>query len=109
MLKRLYDRVIALSASPAAPVWLFVIAFAESSFFPIPPDVMLAPMAMARPNQAWRFALICTIGSVIGGAFGYILGYALFDRFAQPLLHAFHHWNPIYLPPNQNTVVPIDE
>ena len=70
MLHRLYDRIIALAASPRAPVWLAVIAFAEASFFPIPPDLMLIPMALARPQRAWHYAAICTLASVAGGALG---------------------------------------
>lgn len=91
MLQRLYRRVLALSAGPYAPAWLAAIAFAESSFFPIPPDVLLIPMALARPDRAWRLAAICTVGSVIGGAFGYLIGYALFDIVAVPLLRAYHY------------------
>ena len=91
MLRRTYDRVIALAARPTAPWWLFGLAFAEASFFPIPPDAMLVPMALARPPRAWRLAFICTLGSVIGGAFGYFIGYALFAQLAQPLLHAYHY------------------
>jgi membrane protein YqaA with SNARE-associated domain len=91
MLQRFYRRVLALSASPYAPAWLAVIAFAESSFFPIPPDVLLIPMALARPERAWRLALICTVASVIGGALGYYIGYALFDVIGVPLLHAYHY------------------
>ena len=58
MLRRLYHRVLALAASPRAPLWLAVISFAESSFFPIPPDALLVPMALARPDRAWRLAAI---------------------------------------------------
>jgi len=86
MLRNLYHRVLALAASPAAPWWLAGIAFAEASFFPIPPDVLLIPMALARPRRAWTFALICTIGSVCGGALGYFIGYAVFDQLAKPVL-----------------------
>ena len=71
MLRRLYMRTLALAASPRAPWWLAAIAFAESSFFPIPPDALLIPMALARPDRAWRLAAICTVASVIGGALGY--------------------------------------
>ena len=91
MLRRFYDRIIALSASPAAPLWLFGIAFAEASFFPVPPDALLIPMVLARPVRAWRLALICTLGSVTGGALGYLIGYALFDQVARPLLAAYHY------------------
>ncbi len=89
MLHRLYQRVLALAAGPQATVWLAIIAFAEASFFPIPPDVLLIPMALARPDRAWRYATICMIGSVIGGAFGYLIGYALFEVVAKPLLHLY--------------------
>ena len=91
MLQRLYARVLALAAAPNAPWWLAAVAFAESSFFPIPPDVLLIPMALARPHRAWRLAAICTVASVTGGAFGYLIGYALFDQLARPLLHAYHY------------------
>ena len=91
MLRTLYHRVLALAASPRAPLWLAVISFAESSFFPIPPDALLVPMALARPERAWRLALICTIASVLGGILGYYIGYALFDVIATPLLHAYHY------------------
>ena len=91
MLRTLYHRVLALAASPRAPLWLAVISFAESSFFPLPPDALLVPMAIARPDRAWRLALICTIASVLGGIFGYYIGYALFDVLAAPLLRAYHY------------------
>ena len=91
MLHRLYQRVLTLAAGPQAPAWLAVIAFAEASFFPIIPDVLLIPMALARPDRAWRYATICTVGSVIGGAFGYLIGYELFEQVAKPLLHIYHY------------------
>ena len=91
MLQRLYQRVLALAASRHAPIWLAVISFAESSFFPIPPDALLVPMALARPERAWRLALICTVSSVLGGILGYYIGYALFDVLATPLLRAYHY------------------
>jgi membrane protein YqaA with SNARE-associated domain len=91
MLHRLYQRVLALSASRYAPWWLAAISFAEASFFPIPPDVLLVPMALARPGRAWRYAAVCTAASVAGGALGYLIGYALFDQLAAPLLHAYHY------------------
>ena len=86
MLHRFYARTLALASSPRALWWLAVVAFAESSFFPIPPDALLIPMALARPDRAWRFALVCTIASVIGGALGYFIGYAVFDQLARPLI-----------------------
>src|SRR5271156_6411941 len=89
MLRRLYLRTLALAASPRAPWWLAVIAFAESSFFPIPPDALLVPMALARPRAAWRYATICTVASVAGGALGYLIGYAVFDQLARPILDLY--------------------
>jgi membrane protein YqaA with SNARE-associated domain len=89
MFKSLYHRVLSLSESPRAPAALAVIAFAESSFFPIPPDVILVPMSLARPDRAWRYAAICTIASVTGGILGYAIGALLFDTIGQWLIHAY--------------------
>jgi membrane protein YqaA with SNARE-associated domain len=77
MLRRLYAWVMRLSASRHAALALAAIAFAESSFFPIPPDVLLAPMVLTRPERAWRYGAICAAGSVIGGLAGYAIGYSL--------------------------------
>jgi membrane protein YqaA with SNARE-associated domain len=90
MLHRLYARLIALSASPRAPLWLFAVSFAEASFFPLPPDLLLIPMVLARPARAWWLAGICTVGSVAGAALGYWIGYAVFDAVARPVVHVFH-------------------
>jgi membrane protein YqaA with SNARE-associated domain len=89
MLRTLYARVMALAASPNAAWWLALIAFAESSFFPIPPDALLVPMALARPRSAWKFAAICTVASVVGGALGYLIGFAVFDQVARPILSLY--------------------
>ncbi len=89
MLRNLYIRVMVLASSPNAAWWLAVIAFAEASFFPIPPDALLVPMALARPRSAWRYAAICTAASVVGGALGYLIGFALFDQLAQPILQMY--------------------
>lgn len=86
MLQSLYARTMTLAGSPNAVWWLALISFAESSFFPIPPDVLLIPMILARPALAWRYAAVCTVASVAGGAFGWLIGYALFDQLAQPIL-----------------------
>ena len=91
MLRRLYDRVLALAASPRAPWWLALVSFAESSFFPIPPDTLLVPMIIARPERAWRLAAICTAASVVGGLLGYYIGYALYDTLAAPLMRFYHY------------------
>jgi membrane protein YqaA with SNARE-associated domain len=91
MLKKFYDRVIALAERPSAPLWLFAIAVAEASIFPIPPDALLIPLALAQPRRALFFAAIATAGSVLGGAFGYAIGFFLFDRLAQPIIHFYHY------------------
>jgi membrane protein YqaA with SNARE-associated domain len=75
MLRKLYDWVLTLAASPKAPAWLAAISFAESSVFPIPPDVVLAPMVLARPDRAYFYAAICTAASVLGGILGYAIGF----------------------------------
>ncbi len=74
MFKKLYDRVLVWSAHPRAPAYLAALSAAESSFFPIPPDVMLAPMCLARPLRSWYFATLCTASSVAGGVAGYLIG-----------------------------------
>jgi membrane protein YqaA with SNARE-associated domain len=77
MLRRTYDRLLRLAASPAAPAWLALVAFCEGVFFPIPPDVMLMPMVLAKREHAWRNALICLCCSVAGGSTGYAIGFFL--------------------------------
>ncbi|MGG5822638.1 YqaA family protein [Falsiroseomonas sp. HW251] len=89
MLHALYNSVMNLAQHPRAGFWLGAVSFAESSVFPIPPDAMLIPMALARPDQAWRLATICTVCSVLGGILGYALGYFLFELLAQPILAAY--------------------
>ncbi|WP_428152853.1 YqaA family protein [Brevundimonas sp.] len=79
MLRKLYDRVFDLARSRHATKALAVVSFAESSFFPIPPDVMLAPMILARPDRAYFYAAVCTVASVLGGILGYAIGYFLTD------------------------------
>lgn len=91
MLQRFYQRVLALAASPRAPLWLAVISFAESSVFPVPPDTLLIPMVLSRPHRAWSLALICTVASVAGGVLGYFIGYALLTGIAMPLIRFYHY------------------
>jgi membrane protein YqaA with SNARE-associated domain len=92
MLRKLYDWVLALAGSRRAPWALAVVSFAESSFFPIPPDVMLAPMVAARPQRAYLFAAICTAASVAGGCLGYAIGVFL-EPVAHSILAFFGHAN----------------
>jgi len=88
MFSGIYDRVVTWSAHPRAPWYLGALSFAESSFFPVPPDVMLAPMVLARPDRAWRFAALTTVASVIGGLAGFLIGALAFDAMA-PWLDQF--------------------
>lgn len=88
---RLYNAVRRAAAHPRAPWFLGAMSFAESSFFPVPPDVMLAPMVLVRPHRALPLALLTTLASVIGGLFGYLIGhYAL--EFVRPLLLQLGEW-----------------
>ncbi len=87
----LYDKVMRWARHPHAGWYLAGLSFAESSFFPVPPDVMLAPMSMARPQRAWRLALLTTLASVAGGALGYLIGWLAFDAIA-PFLHDWGYW-----------------
>ncbi len=89
MLHRLYQRVLALAASRHAPLWLVLVAVAEGSIFPIPPDVLLIPMALSRPRRAWWLALCCTLASVAGGMLGYGIGALLLREVAMPLIRAY--------------------
>lgn len=87
----MYEKVLAWSRLPNAKWYLAVLSFAESSFFLVPPDVMLAPMSLANPKKAWHFALVTTIASVLGGLFGYFIGMVAFD-WVQPYLQDSHYW-----------------
>ncbi|KGJ06539.1 membrane protein YqaA, SNARE-associated domain [Paracoccus halophilus] len=86
MLRRLYDWTMGLAARPYAMAALFAVAFVESSFFPIPPDVLLIPMVLAARARWWRIAALATVGSVLGGMFGYWIGAALMESWGQPIL-----------------------
>ena len=79
MLRRLYDWCIAAADKPYATWLLGIVSFVESSFFPVPPDAMLIPMALARPDRAWFYATVCTTTSVAGGILGYLIGALLYD------------------------------
>ncbi len=79
MLRKLYDWVLRWAETPYGSWALFLLAFAESSFFPVPPDVLLIALAISIPAKAFRYALICSVGSVLGGAAGYVIGYQFMD------------------------------
>ena len=105
MIRRLYDWTLSLAAGPRAPAALGSVSFVESSVFPIPPDILLIPMVIARKEKAWWYALLCTLTSVAGGVLGYLIGMFLFEQVAQPILSfygkmdkfdefsaVFNHW-----------------
>lgn len=89
MLRRLYDWTFSLAARKSAEIWLAVIAFIESSFFLIPADVLFLPMVLARRDRAWRYALVATVASVLGGIFGWFIGYYAYDTIAKPVLEFY--------------------
>ena len=87
-IRRLYDWTLAWAAHPKAMWVLFAVAFVESSVFPIPPDVLLIPMVLARPRRAWLIAGVCTVASVLGALLGYAIGAFAFDTVGAPVLEA---------------------
>lgn len=87
----LYDKVLGWASHPQAERYLAALSFAESSFFPIPPDVLLAPMTLARPQRGWWLALLTTLASVIGGLAGYLIGWFALDMI-EPLLRSAGYW-----------------
>jgi len=89
MLKPLYDWTVALAEKKYATWALAAIAFAESSFFPLPPDLILAPMSLAKPEKSWHYAAVCTVASVLGGILGYAIGHLLFDTVGLWILNLY--------------------
>lgn len=89
MLRRLYDWTLALAGRPTAEIWLAIIAFIESSIFLIPADVLFVPMVIARPERAYRYALVATVASVLGGIAGWFLGHYAFEAIARPILEFY--------------------
>jgi membrane protein YqaA with SNARE-associated domain len=89
VVRRMYDWVLHWSETPYGPWALFVLAFMESSFFPIPPDVLLIALALGLPERALRFALMCTVGSVFGGMLGYFIGVSFFDLVGHRILEFY--------------------
>ena len=89
MFRALYDWTLRMAGHRHAIRYMAGVSFAESSFFPIPPDVMLVPMILARREQAWLIATVCTVSSVLGGVFGYAIGYFLYDSVGQWLMHVY--------------------
>ena len=87
--RRIYDYTLNLASKQNALTWLFIISFIESSFFPIPPDIMIIPMVLATPKQAYKIAGVAMIASVLGGWFGYFIGVYGFELIARPLLEFY--------------------
>lgn len=95
MLRRLYDWCIRAAGKPYASWLMGAISFAESSFFPIPPDTMLVPMSLARPDKAWHYAHVCTITSVAGGILGYAIGALLYDSVGGWLIQLYGYGSKV--------------
>src|SRR5712692_1663049 len=95
MLRRLYDWCIDAAGKPHATWLMGAVSFLESSIFPIPPDTMLIPMALARPDKAWFFATWCTVTSVAGGLFGYFIGAVLYDSLGHWLIQLYGYGDKV--------------
>ena len=89
MVQSVYDWMLRMAESPYAMYFLAMVAFIESSFFPIPPDIMLIPMVLAMPDKAWKIASITTVASVLGGYFGYGIGVFGYELIAKPILEFY--------------------
>ena len=91
LLRKLYDWTLEKSKDPKAPWFLAIISFSESSFFPIPPDIILIPMVVAKRAKAWFFAFICTISSVLGGVAGYLIGYFFYLTIGEFIIELYSY------------------
>ena len=89
MIRRLYDWTLSLARSRHALLALALVAFAESSVFPVPPDILMIPMILAMPSRAFVFAAVCLVASVAGGLFGYFIGYGLLESIGRPVLELY--------------------
>jgi membrane protein YqaA with SNARE-associated domain len=95
MLRRMYDWCIDAAGKPHAGWIMAALAFAESSVLPVPPDAMMIPMSLARPDRAWRYATICTLSSVAGGLVGYLIGAALYDSVGHWLIQLYGYGDKV--------------
>jgi membrane protein YqaA with SNARE-associated domain len=89
-IRKLYDWVLHWAETPYGTPALFILAFAESSFFPVPPDVLLLALCLSVPTRAFKFALICSVGSVVGGVLGYAIGYFGYEAIGKPVIDFYH-------------------
>ncbi len=90
MLKKMYDWVLQWAERPGGTWALFIIAFCESSFFPIPPDVLLIALAVGAPKKSYKFAIVCSIGSVLGACLGYFIGWQFMDLIGSKIINFYH-------------------
>ena len=90
MLKKMYDWVLQWAERPGGTWALFIIAFCESSFFPIPPDVLLIALAVGAPKKSYKFALVCSIGSILGACVGYFIGWQFMDVIGNKIISFYH-------------------
>jgi membrane protein YqaA with SNARE-associated domain len=90
MLRPLYNWILARSARPDAVWWMAGVSFAESSFFPLPPDIMLVPMCLAEPGKLWRYTTLCALASLLGGILGYALGFYLFETVGRLIIDVYN-------------------
>jgi membrane protein YqaA with SNARE-associated domain len=90
IIRRLYDWVLHWAETPYGVPALFILAFAESSFFPVPPDVLLIALAISMPGRAFYFALLCTLGSLVGGVVGYGIGLYGYENIGKPIVEFYH-------------------
>lgn len=95
MLRRLYDWCISAAGKPHASWIMGIVSFTESSFFPVPPDAMLIPMSLARPDRAWSYATLCTWTSVAGGILGYLIGALLYDSVGHWLISLYGYGDKV--------------
>lgn len=95
MLRRIYDWCIGAAGKPYAAWLMGAVSFAESSFFPVPPDIMMIPMALARPDRSWFYAAVCSITSVAGGVVGYLIGAVLYDSIGSWVIQFYGHGDAV--------------
>jgi membrane protein YqaA with SNARE-associated domain len=95
MMRRMYDWMMGMASSRSAPWALAFVSFVESSFFPIPPDVMLIPMVLSDRQKAWWYATVATVASVLGGLLGYAIGYYFYEAIGQPILKFYGRENAL--------------
>lgn len=92
MLRPLYNWILRRSARPDAAWWMAAVSFAESSFFPLPPDIMLIPMCLAEPKKLWWYTNLCAVASLLGGFLGFAIGYFLFDSIGRLIFDMYDLW-----------------